>query len=263
MALGQNELDWAESHSTPRINPHRSMHKPETPAQYIQLLQKYLKIAPFIVPDSPRNTLSHPDLHLDNIFVDPESNTITNIIDWQSAVITPLDLQDSQPQMLELSLNPLNEEQRRQEHDLLDYYQEAAKAAGLSRKPQDLHLAVRLNPLTQVPGCWELQDTFSLRQSLISVVAHWGRLYPHHTPCPIGFTSEELQDHDRESELIDGIAGIVRQLDEQGLIPMGGMVPSEHYEYARRISDYFKQQFMDLAENDTQRILHEAAWPYQ
>jgi aminoglycoside phosphotransferase (APT) family kinase protein len=33
-------------------------------------------------------TLSHPDLHLDNIFVDPDTKRITHIIDWQSAVIS-------------------------------------------------------------------------------------------------------------------------------------------------------------------------------
>jgi hypothetical protein len=44
-------------------------------------------------PDDPEDTLSptlwNPDLDLDNIFVDPESQQVTRIIDWQSAAVMP------------------------------------------------------------------------------------------------------------------------------------------------------------------------------
>lgn len=44
---------------------------------------------PKSLDDTHSPTLWHPDLHLDNIFVDPESQQITRIIDWQSAAVMP------------------------------------------------------------------------------------------------------------------------------------------------------------------------------
>ncbi|OQE41095.1 hypothetical protein PENCOP_c005G01944 [Penicillium coprophilum] len=47
---------------------------------------------PYLDPQSVNeaasgNVLMHPDLHLDNIFVDPETLQITRIVDWQSAFV--------------------------------------------------------------------------------------------------------------------------------------------------------------------------------
>ncbi|RJE24397.1 Phosphotransferase enzyme family [Aspergillus sclerotialis] len=175
----------------------------------------------------------------------------------------PLSLQRPHPQMIDLSPNPRTDDQSDQEKELLSYYYQAAHAAGLSRTPfHDPYLSVRLNPIALISGCWEREDTFSLRQSLISVVAHWEHLCPDHASCPIDFTARELEDHERESELISGISGILSQLDEQGLIPLGGMVPAEEHDHARMVSDYFKQEFVGLAENEQKRELHAKVWPY-
>ncbi|KAL2840880.1 hypothetical protein BJY01DRAFT_257223 [Aspergillus pseudoustus] len=210
VAIGTNEVQWAGSHA---VTPYLVSHLQKTSSGYA------------------RNTLSHPDLHLDNIFIDPNTNRITCNIDWQSAAIAPLAQQRSHSQMLELSPNPLSDEQHNQENELLDYYHKAAKVAALPRPPYqncDRYFSVCLTPLTL---------------SLISVAAHWDNLdflsddHKTQTPCPINFTSEELQAHERESELISDIAGIVQQLDEQGLIPIGGMVPADEYNNARAISE--------------------------
>ncbi|KAL4907718.1 kinase-like domain-containing protein [Aspergillus multicolor] len=266
LAIGETELQWAESYAVPRINSHRSIEEPETSEQYIQLLQQYLEIAPYLLSglqeSTLRNTLSHSDLHLDNIFIDPTTNQITAIIDWQSAAVAPLALQPFHPQMPELSLNPASDEQPQQEESLLDYYYQKAKAAGLPRRPsQDLYFRVRISPMTHITGYWERHDLFFLRQSLISVIAG-DNFYPIGTLCPITLTREKLQAHRRESDLISGIAGIIRQLNEQGHIPIGEMVPAEQYDNARALSEYFKREFMDLAEDDEKRALHEAIWPY-
>lgn len=50
------------------------------------LLEIYTALAPHLAPtptSEQLNRISHPDLHLDNIFVDPETYCITSIIDWQ------------------------------------------------------------------------------------------------------------------------------------------------------------------------------------
>ncbi|KAK2820002.1 hypothetical protein FQN49_007819 [Arthroderma sp. PD_2] len=75
-ALGSNEILWAKAHAKVRMNYHRSMEHPEIPEDYLSLLQRYVALAPYLVPAASRDapkTLSHPDLHLDNIFVDPNT----------------------------------------------------------------------------------------------------------------------------------------------------------------------------------------------
>lgn len=104
-AIGTNELRWAESHACPYMNPHQSLDESEGLDGYIALLQQYLALAPYLPPEStktdPLKTLSHPDLHLDNIFVDPDTKMIIQIIDWQSAAISDVFSQNKFSRMLE------------------------------------------------------------------------------------------------------------------------------------------------------------------
>lgn len=51
-AVGKNEIQWTEEHAQPRMNFQRSPEEPETPSDYISLLQRYTKLAPFLVPPS-------------------------------------------------------------------------------------------------------------------------------------------------------------------------------------------------------------------
>lgn len=72
----------------------------------LDLLHRYKQPTPAIVPplgtdDTHSPTLWHPDLHLDNVFVDPESKQITRIIDWQSAAVMPFFYQCSVPRMFQ------------------------------------------------------------------------------------------------------------------------------------------------------------------
>ncbi|PYH32967.1 uncharacterized protein BO87DRAFT_407623 [Aspergillus neoniger CBS 115656] len=248
-ALGSNELNWARCHAKPRMNYYRSIETPENPNEYLALLQRYLDIAPHLVPNQPCseydniNTLSHPDLHLDNIFIDRETHQITSIIDWQLAAITPSFLQHPHPQMLELSLSPGSDEQRGREKELLEYYYKVTE--------KDPYLSTRVTPINLISGCWEREDTFSLRESLIKVAAYWDQLRQDDTPCPVDFDVDELAEHERERELIEGLSNIVQQLEEEGLIPIGGMVRPEEYEHAKMVT-----------EGDQQRELHEKVWPY-
>ncbi|GKZ35825.1 phosphotransferase enzyme [Aspergillus brasiliensis] len=248
-ALGRNELLLAKCHAKPRMNYYRSTETPENPHDYMTLLNRYLDVVPYLVSKQPYsesniNTLSHPDLHLDNIFIDPETHQITSIIDWQLAAITPLFLQHSHPQMLGLSLSPGSDVQESREKELLDYYYKVTEEVSPSRRQvfSDPHLSTRVNPTNLVSGCWEREDTFSLRESIIKVAAYWNQLHQNGTPCPIDFTADELAAHERERELIEGLSSIVQQLEEEGLIPIGGMLRPEEYEHAKMVSEYFKKE---------------------
>src|SRR5947207_12517288 len=92
--MARNEILFIKTLARPRMDYHRSSTEPELPEEVLDLLDRYLQLTPTIVPplgtdDTHSPTLWHPDLHLDNIFVDPESKQITRIIDWQSAAVMP------------------------------------------------------------------------------------------------------------------------------------------------------------------------------
>lgn len=267
LALGMNEVEWATSTAKPRMNFHRSMASPETPGDYIALIKNYMALSPYLASypstESP-NRISHPDLHLDNVFVDPGTNRITCIIDWQQACVSPISLQRSHPQMLELSALS-HSGQGKHESDLLNHYYNAIKESDPVRWKvlADPLLQVKTNPISMVPGCWDREDLFSLRAALITAVAHWDVIGQRGTPCPVNFGQEELLRHQDEMDLLEGISTILHQLQDDGLIPLGGMVRPEYYDRAMELNNYFRHEFIDLAENEHQRELHAKVWPYQ
>ncbi len=88
-------MKWARAFARPRKPSYHATEDPELPESFISLLEQYLEIASHLVPraataDVHSPTLWHPDLHRDNLFVDPDTNEITCIIDWQPAVVAPL-----------------------------------------------------------------------------------------------------------------------------------------------------------------------------
>lgn len=243
------------------------MESPETPNDYITLVKDFLALAPYLAASAnieQPNRVSHPDLHLDNVFVDPGTNRITCIIDWQQTSVCPISLQRSYPQMLELSGTPRSD-QSRHERKLLDHYYNAVKETDPLRWEVLTNplLTVKTKPFALVPGCWHREDLFSLRNALITVVARWSDMGYGEIPCPVHFSEEELLRHQAEMDLVEGISAVLHELQDTGLIPLDGMVRREYYELAMELNDRFKREFIDLAENERQRELHAKVWPYQ
>lgn len=262
--IGLNELQWSKSYAKPRMNFHRSMQCPETPGDYNSLLKRYLTLAPYLVStfsDSAHiGTLSHPDLHLDNIFVNPSTKRISSIIDWQSTTIMPIFLQQPYPQFLE----PLSEYAESQEISLM-HYRQLVRRKNTTRADMinDRFHSTKTKPIQLVPSCWERDDLFSLRNSLISVIAHWDEYAPDATKtCPISFSEKELALHQDEMELIEGLSSIMHQLQDEAMIPLGGMVRPDDYERLKELNRRFMQDFIDLGENAQQKVLHAKVWPY-
>jgi hypothetical protein len=55
--------------------------------------------------------------------------------------------------------------------------------------------SIKTKPIQLVPSCWERDDLFSLRNSLISVIAHWEEIAPDSTTktCLISFSKEKWE----------------------------------------------------------------------
>ncbi|RAK74295.1 aminoglycoside phosphotransferase family protein [Aspergillus fijiensis CBS 313.89] len=263
-AIAQNEIRWAQTPAKPRMNVRRSEEQLETADEYVALLERYTKLVPYLLQEphgheSP-DQLSHPDLHLDNIFVDPATNNITAVIDWQHAAASPVDLHPLIPQMLEPTTAGTGEG----DDSLRQFYFAKLKSLNPRRweaLTEPCH-TLRMKPTRLVPACWQRDDLFSLRHSLIAVVARWDDICTSSIKCPIDFTIQELQQHDEEMELIEGVSLVLRQIQEQGLLPLGGMVPRERYEVAQRLSQHFRDEFIALGEDAEQREILAKIWPY-
>lgn len=289
-AMGNNEIAWIKSHASPRMNYYRSTKTPQSPDEALSLLSQYLDVASYLVPQDTEEDLKvlwHPDLHLDNVFVDPESHKITAIIDWQSATVAPLFFQCGVPKMFQHpgpvregwvvperpeDFDTLGEEEKRRIDDDLEsetihkYYE----AQVYKRAPRHWSfLQQRLIPIKRKPvwlatRVWENSDLFFLRQSLLSLAAHWDELFSDcNCPCPLKFTEEELRLHSHEEENMDGVGQLLALFRDQGVLPVDGMVDPEDFEAAKENSRKFKDVFVGLAKDEAEKELFSKLWPYQ
>lgn len=298
-ALGRNEMAWIQAHAVPRMNYYRSSVKPEMPEDGIALLKKYMDVAPYLVPPSTdesaasaSNVLWHPDLHLDNIFVDPDSHRITSIVDWQCASVAPLFYQSGVPRMCrhhgpvrpgwviperpdnfdELSEGEKHRTDADLESETLHKYYEAQVCKLSPRHWAVLKQMTSFNervrkPVWLVSGVWENRDLFFLRDSLISLVAHWDELFPipekGTRSCPISFRESEIELHSKEEENITGVGQMLKLFRDQAILPVDGMVDPKDYETACRNMHKFREIFLSLAQDDAERDLFTHLWPYQ
>jgi hypothetical protein len=273
------------------MNYYRSPKPLELPEDALELLAKYDQVASVLVPSTndestATNTLWHPDLHLDNIFVDPVSHKLTGIVDWQSAAVAPLFYQSGvhrafrhqksvkegwvMPQKPE-NFNTLDpDEQKRIDQDLESetihkYYE----LQTMKRAPphwdvlQQSLVPILRKPVWLVTGVWENRDMFFLRDSLIAIVAEWNEIFGGNTPCPITFSTKELELHAQEEENIDGVGQLLSLFRAQSVLPADGMVQPDDYETAIENCHMYKELFLNAAQNEGERDLYSKLWPYQ
>lgn len=95
-SVGHREIMWIKNCAVPRApdDPLLVSTAQNSPEAHIKLLEKFLKVAPYLMDFDRQlacSTLWHPDLHSPNLFVD--HNHITAVIDWQGVWAGPLFLQ--------------------------------------------------------------------------------------------------------------------------------------------------------------------------
>ncbi|TVY92124.1 Altered inheritance of mitochondria protein, mitochondrial [Lachnellula willkommii] len=278
MALGMNEIRWTETCAAPQMNYYRSADTPELPDEYLSLLKRYLTLVPYLPPIFPKDlhskTLFHRDLHLDNIFVDPDTKKITNIIDWQGTAISEIFLQHRVPAMLPplggYGSIPETKPQSSgigtclgESDDILDYYQTLTRTKNPLRWTAISHPHKSiLQAVSLVYGAWRRNDVFSFRHALITIAANWKSICPSSTSCPISFTDQELELHNEEMEVLEELGTVLHLLQDQNLISVGGRVLRENYEGAHAVNGHVRKMFVDMAEDEQQETLFEKLWPY-
>ncbi|KAJ9322920.1 hypothetical protein DTO027B5_2962 [Paecilomyces variotii] len=289
-ALGRNEMIWIKSHAVPRMNYYRSSQSKELPQDGLALLKKYINVAPYLVPPPTAesgyaNVLWHPDLHLDNIFVDPSTHQITRIIDWQSACVAPLFYQSCVPRLCRHpgpvregwtvpdrpeGFEDLSESEKKRidddlESETLHKYYEAQVCKRAPRHWEVLQqkaVPILRKPVWLTTGAWENRDLFFLRESLMELMADWEELFPG-VACPIEFSSEEVELQTKEQENISGVGRMLTLFRDQAVLPVDGMVDPKDFEVARENCTKFKEVFVRLGKDDNERELFRNLWPYQ
>ncbi|KAK2821087.1 hypothetical protein FQN49_007724 [Arthroderma sp. PD_2] len=289
-AMAKNEILYTKKHARPYMNYHRSSTEPQSPDEFLELLDRYLKLTPVMIPpseidDTHSPTLWHPDLHLDNVFVDPESNKITRIIDWQSAAVMPLYYQRGIPRMFEhpggiphgwtMSL-PENydsldqDEKEKFESDRKSmacqrYYEVETRAQNPSHVSafQLKNLDIRIDPSRLVVNAWEDEAVFFLRRAIYLIVEQWGNLCPDSGACPVSIDKKELELHAAEDEISSSVAEILTLFRDAWGLPPDGMVHPADFERVRAAVAERRDAFFESADNETEKELYKRIWPYQ
>ncbi|KAH7347080.1 hypothetical protein BKA66DRAFT_310497 [Pyrenochaeta sp. MPI-SDFR-AT-0127] len=288
--LGANETAWIQRYAKPRMNYFSSLENPEQPSHALDLLAKYQRLAPFLTRpaniSATANVLWHPDLHLDNVFVDPITHKITSIIDWQSAMSAPLFLQSGVHRAFrhyksvregwvmpekpaDFDTLPPDEQVRIDQDIESETIHKYYELQTMKRAPhhwdylQRPKVAMLRKPVWLVTGAWENRDLFFLRDSIISLFSRWNELFGEDVQCPITFSAEELDQHAREEENVDGLGKMLSLFRDQGVLPADGMVQPEDYDIAVENCRKYKKIFLDAAQTQDERYLYSKIWPYQ
>ncbi|KAG9236357.1 hypothetical protein BJ875DRAFT_533605 [Amylocarpus encephaloides] len=264
--MATNEMRFIKTHARICMNYHRSSTEPELPEEVLDLLNRYLQLAPAMVPplgagDTHSPTLWHPDLHLDN--------QITRIIDWQSAAVMPFLYQCGVPRMF---LHPVSVadgwalSELLEDYDSLDQSEKAKidsdrksetyhkyyEAETKSKNPRHwaaLRLEnpdVRTEPSRLTVNVWEGRDVFFLRRALMSIVEQWQDLRPESALCPVSFNEQELALHAAEEESMSNVSEILRPFRENWGLPPNGMVDPTEFDQIRTAVAELRNSFIGM-----------------
>ncbi|KAK2812216.1 hypothetical protein FQN50_001574 [Emmonsiellopsis sp. PD_5] len=293
LAIGNRELAWAKHFGKPRgvDFPHNAFFPDVNSHElYMALLEKYLAIAPFLLPkesSDPGNQaiLRHPDLTPGNVFVSPETYKITSIIDWQHTVISPLLLAAGHPPLFE---NPDDEPPDTLEppeppegYATFDPAEKAEVDELLRRRHlyylyrvfngarNKQHLSACADPvlhprqhLIDYAGRQWMGNLMTLRGALIRMREFWP-LLPTDKECPISFTEEEVQKHHEDESMWFKLNLLVNNWrDRMGGVSEEGWVRTEAYTHAAEKNNEIKAQCLREADPDEVDSIN-LGWPFQ
>jgi Ser/Thr protein kinase RdoA (MazF antagonist) len=261
-----------------RLPPPDRSHPNEKPYQgrveeHVQLLGIARQISQILARD-PRiignasPTIMHPDLHLHNIFVDPDDPTTTTaFIDWQGTSIEPafehagmvLDLETTQLHF------PGKRNSEGDSHRVLERAYDAFVRAYIPRLAavrtidDDLLRLFRYCHRTWVDGITVLRD------ELINLSTWWEE-FGLPSPCPYTPPSgRALQDHEKDHQLFLQALELKESLTDQLQTTKDGWIQSELWdETQENYTNAFMTLSEDISQPDSDMTIQEleAIWPF-
>ena len=301
-AGARKELAWVQRYGTSRWpfdRHHREIldYRKSSPDEHIEDLERYLKIAPHLVPEKSsllKPTIRHPDLQPHNIFVSDDSK-ILGLIDWQHCSVLPLFLHVGVPKywqntsddegavVVEDPTLPPDYEQLSAEEQakaMQDYRQRQlyllylAATNRFNSSHLDAYLtrgiAFKRRIFEHASAPWEGDNT-TLKADLILAMQNWDGLTakPESSVpvpaccCPISFTEQEVNETLRVDLLLKEVDIDMENVRDGIGIGSDGWVPMEDYESAVEKNNYIRQQVDDeCAENERDRELSLLHYPF-
>ncbi|RMZ77403.1 hypothetical protein DV738_g4429, partial [Chaetothyriales sp. CBS 135597] len=301
LGVATKELSWLKAFGRPRLPFERTYrecmgYKKSQPEEHIESLEKYVKVAPYLVPTEARfhrPILRHPDLQPNNIFVS-ENLDIVGIIDWQHGSVLPQFLAAGIPDYIQ---NYHDEESLSgvppKLPEDLDRMDDEQRAEALERyRRRHLHffylaftqrfnpahfevLARRTDILTRklfdhAGTPWE-GNNIPLKADLIHVSKMWRELIEDNghatkatTPplCPISFAESDVRytiDMLQEQEETDTQLESVRNAIR---INTEGWTPKEEYDGAVERETLIKGKYLEYLDTDEERKMALEHWPF-
>ncbi|PYI30037.1 phosphotransferase enzyme family protein [Aspergillus indologenus CBS 114.80] len=296
-SIAKKEIEWTQRFGKPvELDfPHNGVFPGvKYPETYIDLLNKYLKLVPYLIHKdntSPFNqpTLRHPDLNPNNIFISPDTGAISCIIDWQHSKIEPRFLTAGYPRVFEspdpeqsfelieptlptdYEAMPAEEKVAADEiyrRRLLFYYYRIFN--GHLNKP---HLEVLRDPiffprqhLVDRAGRQWNGNTMTLKGALLRIIEYWPYL-PNTVgiACPVEISDSEKDGFTEQEELWFSLNKVVDHWrDQVGGVNEDGWISNEKYDESVRKVAELKASLLASAEGDKDDIyLLEKGWLFR
>lgn len=247
-----------------------SKHLQQDRSEYMELIFKYAALQRQLIRpefDNDPCTLSHPNLSLDNIWIDPTTERIVSLTGWQSTAITPPLLKRPYPKFLDTEFQtqsddrslPLPKERYRELVKALD----PLRYDRILSNPQEYELL--MGPMSNIFNAWNNCGIFALRESLLAVRNSQDFDVAKSVPELDQFSSKELGSHAREKyarQELDMLFNMIQNVQHTVNIPRDGRVLSEDFEQAKELSDVYRRQYIDLAGTKSRKELHRKTWPF-
>ncbi|GAT22169.1 phosphotransferase enzyme family protein [Aspergillus luchuensis] len=247
MDIARREKEWISRFANPRhpADPLRQSDSQESPDCHIELLDKYLKVVPHLIPSDAgqnRSVLWHADLHSGNIFV--KDNQIVSIVDWQGCSSLPIFHACRMPKFLRFQgsllfdLPPATGLTPEEKEDNLRRYQLTQLQRLYISKFRDIDddifsaisfpQALTRQQLIDFSGyTWDDDGLFLFQEMMLRTWREWMELTGQpQSSCPVAFTVDELASHAAEEKSWEGR----RELFDALGIPTDGWVHLEDFE---------------------------------
>ncbi|PIA89672.1 Altered inheritance of mitochondria protein 9, mitochondrial [Cercospora beticola] len=269
-----------------------NLYQPKV-ATKLKAVDCYFELLHIVSPSDSvlnRPCIWHSDLHVENIFVDPDEPTrITSIIDWQSSEVAPLYIHARQPYLMDYDCDDTLSLERPRKPD---YYSELSpgekQRADQLLFDRSLCVLYRILVSKTVPDIWKClqfrQTTaFDLILTARNLLTDGEAVYLAHalelledgapisgvedqsTTLPISFSAEEkkqiMSDIEAATLGMRAMSGIKDALGD--LFPERGIVKSERYDEAKDALQQMKEQVIEqFAHSEEERAAWMRSWPF-
>ena len=297
--VAAKESAWLKAFGRARLPFERAYresmkYQKSRPEEHIESLEKYLSIAPYLVPQEARfhrPILRHPDLQPNNIFVS-ESLDIVGIIDWQHCSVLPQFLAAGIPKYFQ---NYHDEESLRfippkLPETLAEMDAEEHAGALETFRRRHLHFfylgfTQQFNPVhfealdkrtdlltrkifSHAGEPWE-GNTIPLKADLMHITQIWRELMDDNgydvkamPLSPIAFTEPDVQHTINVLQQQEDTDTQLENIQNAIGINADGWTPNEEYEGAVERAKLIKKQGLDSLDTEKEKEMTLKHWPF-